>query len=120
MGLSQRNHDGSRCLPLPHQGFAVLPRLSCEQLAPNQCIHLFFTSLCAHEQEAESEAVFKIHLVRRRVATDPSASESLGTKADCWMVNDIEPDYSGWQVLDPIGADRAPDFFIRPKRSKEH
>jgi len=39
----------------------------------------------------------------------------LGDLADCWMVNDITPDFSSWHVKDPIGAGRAPDTFVPPK-----
>jgi hypothetical protein len=62
---------------------------------------------------AESEVVFNWHLCRQLagLGAHPSAAEALGDRAGCWLVNDIEPDYSGWQVLDPSSAGKAPDSF---------
>jgi len=66
---------------------------------------------------AEAEAFFEFQLVRQRagVGSHPDAAAVLGDLADCWMVNDITPDFSAWHVKDPIGAGRAPDTFVPPK-----
>ena len=38
--------------------------------------------------------------VRQRagVGSHPDAAAVLGDLADCWMVNDITPDFSSWHV----------------------
>lgn len=69
---------------------------------------------------AESEVVFQFQLVRQcSKYAAPGGLSVLGNRADCWMVNSIEPIYGDWQVKDKIGAERCPDTFIMPKRSAE-
>lgn len=67
---------------------------------------------------AESEVGFDWHLVRQRAA-DSRHPELLQGRADCWMVDDIQPKYGDWQVFDPLSAERCPDVFKAPKRIAE-
>jgi hypothetical protein len=66
---------------------------------------------------AEAETHFQFQLVRQHAGpgSHPEAAAMLGSRAGCWMVNDITPDFSSWHVKDPIGAGRAPDYFVPPK-----
>jgi len=70
---------------------------------------------------AESDVIFQFELVKQRVGvgSHPAAREALGKYANCWLVNDITPQYQDWAVRDPLDAARCPDTFVMPKRSKE-
>lgn len=66
---------------------------------------------------AESVVIFQFQLVRHcSHFAPPEIVEALGTLADCWLVNAIEPSYGEWEVKDPINASRCPDTFKMPKR----
>lgn len=68
--------------------------------------------------DAESDVMFKFEL--RRIRPPLHQSPELYPLSGCWLVDDISPDFGAWEVRDPIGAGRAPDFFQMPKRSAEH
>ena len=61
--------------------------------------------------------IFQFQLVRHcSQFAPPEIVEALGTLADCWLVNAIEPSYGEWEVKDPNHAGRCPDTFKMPKR----
>jgi hypothetical protein len=66
---------------------------------------------------AESDVIFQWKLTRHvSKGTHPDVLAALGSLADCWLVNSIEPLYGEWEVKDRLCAERCPDTFIMPKR----